>query len=72
MGHQTLLSQTSLKSEAFRPTVRSWPILKKATRLYHQTRDPYYVKQLLGHKSLKSTEIYITMERAIFGDYNDE
>ncbi|MEM3005876.1 MAG: tyrosine-type recombinase/integrase [Candidatus Bathyarchaeia archaeon] len=49
-------------------TFRHW----KATMLYHQTRDPYYVKQFLGHKSLNNTEIYITIEKTIFGEYNDE
>ena len=45
-----------------RHTFRHW----KATMLYHQTKDPYYVKEFLGHKSIKSTEIYITIERTIF------
>jgi integrase len=45
----------------------------KATMLYHQTKDPYYVKDFLGHKSLKNTEIYITIERTMFAEYaNDE
>ena len=45
----------------------------KATMLYHQTKDPYYVKDFLGHKSLKNTEIYITVERTLFGESeNDE
>jgi integrase len=43
-------------------TFRHW----KATTLYHQTKDPYYVKDFLGHKSLKNTEIYINIERTIF------
>ncbi|MEM2889465.1 MAG: site-specific integrase [Candidatus Bathyarchaeia archaeon] len=49
-------------------TFRHW----KATMLYHQTKDPYYVKQFLGHKTLKNTEIYITVEKTIFGEYSDE
>jgi integrase len=49
-------------------TLRHW----KATALYHQTKDPYYVKQFLGHKSLKSTEIYITVEHAMFEPGNNE
>lgn len=50
-------------------TFRHW----KATALYHQTKDPYYVKDFLGHKSIKNTEIYITVERAIFSESdNDE
>ena len=41
--------------------------------LHHQTKDPYYVKGFLGHKSLKNTEIYITVERTLFGETgNDE
>ena len=41
--------------------------------LYHQTRDPYYVKDFLEHKSFKNTEIYITIERTVFGENaNDE
>lgn len=43
-------------------TLRHW----KATMTYHQTKDPYYVQHLLGHKSLKSTEIYINIEHALF------
>jgi integrase len=43
-------------------TLRHW----KATVTYHQTKDPYYVQHLLGHKSLKSTEIYINIEHSLF------
>lgn len=49
-------------------TLRHW----KATTLYHKTKDPYYVKQFLGHKSLKSTEIYINIERTMFEPGSDE
>ena len=49
-------------------TFRHW----KATTLYHQTRDPWYVKDFLGHKSIRSTEIYITIERTIFEPSSDE
>jgi len=49
-------------------TFRHW----KATMLYHKTRDPYYVKDFLGHKKLSSTEIYITIERTIFEPTSDE
>jgi integrase len=38
-------------------SLRHW----KATMLYHKTKDFYYVKDFLGHKSLKNTEIYITI-----------
>ncbi len=43
-------------------TFRHW----KATMLYHQTKDPYYVQHFLGHKSIKSTEIYINIEHTLF------
>jgi integrase len=49
-------------------TLRHW----KATTLYHQTKDIYYVKEFLGHKSIKNTEIYITIERTLFAPSNDE
>ena len=38
---------------------------------YHKTKDPYPVKQLLGHKSLRNTEIYINLEQAIFSEVED-
>jgi len=49
-------------------TFRHW----KATTLMHQTKDAYYVKEFLGHRSIKNTEIYITMERTIFNEYGDD
>lgn len=49
-------------------TFRHW----KATMLYHQTKDPWYVKEFLGHKSIRSTEIYITVEKTIFEPSSDE
>lgn len=45
-------------------TLRHW----KATIEYHKTKDPYHVKQLLGHKSLRNTELYINLEQAIFSE----
>jgi hypothetical protein len=39
---------------------------------YHKTRDIYHVKQLLGHKNIRNTEIYINIEQALFTDQNDE
>jgi integrase len=48
-------------------TFRHW----KATMLYHKTKDPYYVKNFLGHKSLKSTEIYINIEHTLFEPSDD-
>lgn len=49
-------------------TFRHW----KATMLYHQTKDPYYVRDFLGHKELRNTEIYINIERTIFESGSDE
>ena len=50
-------------------TFRHW----KATTLYHQTKDPYYVQHFLGHKKLETTEIYINIEHTLFGEAaNDE
>ena len=49
-------------------TFRHW----KATQLYHETKDPYYVKDFLGHKELRNTEIYINIERTIFESSTDD
>ena len=40
--------------------------------LYHKTKDPWLVKNFLGHKSLRSTEIYINIEQTIFEPSSDE
>jgi len=39
---------------------------------YHKTKDPLHVKELLGHKKLDTTLMYIQIEKAIFQDSNDE
>lgn len=45
----------------------------KATLLYHQAEDQYYVQHFLGHKKLESTEIYINIEHTLFeAGANDE
>jgi integrase len=49
-------------------TLRHW----KGTMEYHKTKDPWHVKKILGHKSLRSTEIYINVEQALFLIENDE
>ena len=49
-------------------TFRHW----KATMLYHKTKDPYHVKDFLGHRCLSNTEIYISLERTLFEDQSDE
>jgi hypothetical protein len=38
---------------------------------YHRTKDVYYVKDLLGHKKLSSTQVYIHYERAIYGSLSN-
>jgi integrase len=49
-------------------TLRHW----KATTLYHRTKDALYVRDFLGHKSIKNTEIYINIERQMFTDCADD
>jgi len=43
-------------------TFRHW----KGTMEYHKTKDIFYVKELLGHKSIQSTQVYIHIERGLF------
>jgi hypothetical protein len=45
------------------PTFRQW----KATTEYHRTRDILHVQQLLGHRKIKNTMIYIAIEHTTFG-----
>jgi integrase/recombinase XerD len=49
-------------------TFRHW----KATMEYHKTKDIIYVKELLGHKDIESTMVYITVEKSLFQYKNDE
>jgi integrase len=44
----------------------------KGTMEYHRTKDVYYVKDLLGHKKLSSTQVYIHYERAIYGSLSNK
>jgi len=39
---------------------------------YHKTKDPYYVENFLGHKSLRNTEICITIKQTRFEPTSDE
>jgi integrase len=48
-------------------TLRHW----KGTMEYHATKDILHVKQILGHKSIMSTMIYINLEAALF-NFTDE
>ena len=38
----------------------------KGTIEYHKTKDIFYVKELLGHKTIQSTQVYIHIERSLF------
>lgn len=44
----------------------------KGTTLYHKTKDILHVKQVLGHKNIQNTLVYIHLEAAIFKTVNDE
>ena len=39
---------------------------------YHTTHDVYHLKKILGHKRLRSTEININLEQALFTEQNDK
>jgi len=39
--------------------------------LYHQTKDPYYVKDFLGRKAYE-THRYISIKRTVFEPTSDE
>jgi hypothetical protein len=43
-------------------TLRHW----KATMEYHKTKDVLHVKNLLGHRSIDNTLLYIQIEQALF------
>jgi integrase len=49
-------------------TFRHW----KGTMEYHKTKDMIHVKQILGHKSINNTMIYINFEQALFLAENDQ
>jgi len=49
-------------------TLRHW----KGTMEYHKTKDILHVKNILGHKAIKSTMIYINLESALFQAKSDE
>jgi len=38
---------------------------------YHKTKDPCYVKELLGHKTLDTTALYIQLDKVLFQEAND-
>jgi hypothetical protein len=39
---------------------------------YHKTKDIIHVQKVLGHRDIKSTMIYITLENALFQNVTDE
>jgi integrase len=43
-------------------SLRHW----KGTMEYHKTKDIIHVKEILGHRNIKSTMVYIHIERALF------
>ena len=43
-------------------TFRHW----KGTTEYHKTKDAFYVKEILGHKSIMSTQVYIHIDQALY------
>jgi hypothetical protein len=49
-------------------TFRTW----KATMLYHETKDPWYVMEFLGHRNLQHTRKYVQLEAAIYADGSDD
>jgi integrase len=63
----TKLNSPRLKQIHFH-TFRHW----KATMLYHTVKDIMTVKAFLGHKSVLSTQVYVSIEAALFLQTTDE
>jgi hypothetical protein len=40
--------------------------------LYHETKDPLFVKEFLGHRNLDTTLLYIQLEKTLFKTGSDE
>ena len=38
----------------------------RGTEEHHKTKDPFWVKEFLGHKNLQSTQVYIHIEHAMY------
>jgi len=49
-------------------TFRHW----KGTMEYHRTKDVVHVKEILGHRDINSTMLYISIENAIFSNPSTE
>lgn len=39
---------------------------------YHKTKDPLHVKEMLAHRNLDTTALYIQLDKALFKEANDE
>jgi len=39
---------------------------------YHKTKDSLHIKELLGHKSIDNTLIYIHLDKALYGSSNNQ
>ncbi len=61
------LQNPRLKQIGFH-TLRHW----KATMEHHKTKDILHVKQMLGHKSIDNTILYVQLEESLFGEPADE
>jgi len=57
-------SDRELYRRLARCLIRHW----FGTMEYHKRPDLDYVRRLLGHKRLSSTQIYINMEKLVFGE----
>jgi len=49
-------------------TFRHW----KATMEYHHTKDILHVKELLGHRNIDTTILYIQLDKSLFQEASDE
>jgi len=43
-------------------TLRHW----RGPEEYHKTKDPFWVKEFLGHRNIQSTQVYIHIEHAMY------
>ncbi len=61
------LNNPRLKNITFH-VFRHW----KGTIEYHKTKDILHVKEVLGHKNIQNTMIYVTIEKALYQQQSDE
>lgn len=43
----------------------------RATLEYHRTKDLLHVQQLLGHREVKNTMLYIQLDKHLFQNFNE-